>query len=86
MIDGLLTGIILAASIVASLFFLKFWRITRDSLFLSFAISFAIEGITRLMALFIVLPTESTPALYLPRLLAYLIIVAAIVRKNRISP
>jgi hypothetical protein len=86
MIDGLLTGIILAASIVASLFFVKFWRITRDSLFLSFAISFAIEGITRLMALFIVLPTESTPALYLPRLLAYLIIVAAIVRKNRISP
>jgi hypothetical protein len=83
MIDGLLTGIIFATSLVASLFFIKFWRITRDTLFLSFAISFSIEGLTRLMALLVLVPGESTPVFYVARMFAYLIIVAAIVRKNR---
>jgi hypothetical protein len=33
--------------LVAGLFFLRFWRDTRDRLFLGFAISFLIEGLNR---------------------------------------
>lgn len=83
MIEGFLLGVIFTASITASLFFLKFWRKTRDSLFLAFAAAFAIEGINRLAFLFVERPSEGTPAIYVVRLLAFLLILAAIARKNR---
>lgn len=83
MIEGFLLGVIFSASITASLFFLKFWRKTRDSLFLAFAAAFAVEGLNRLAFLFIERPSEGTPAIYVVRLLAFLLILAAIARKNR---
>jgi len=83
MLDGLLTGYILAASLVASLYFLKFWRVTRDRLFLAFAVAFAIEGLSRLLSLFLVKPTEGSPIIYSTRLVAYVAIVIAIIAKNR---
>jgi hypothetical protein len=82
-IDGLLVGIICTASLVASTFFLKFWRTTRDQLFLAFAIAFALEGATRVFTLFAATAYDSVPAIYLARLIAYLTILAAIFRKNR---
>jgi len=83
MLDGLLTGYILAASLVASLYFLKFWRVTRDRLFLAFAVAFAIEGLSRLLSRFLVKPTEGSPIIYSTRLVAYVTIVIAIIAKNR---
>lgn len=83
MIEGFFLGVIFTASITASLFFLKFWRMTRDSLFLAFAAAFAIEGLNRLTFLFVERPNEGTPAIYVVRLLAFLLILAAIFRKNR---
>ena len=83
MIEGFFLGVIFTASITASLFFLKFWRMTRDSLFLAFAAAFAIEGLNRLTFLFVEHPNEGTPAIYVIRLLAFLLILAAIFRKNR---
>lgn len=83
MIEGFLLGVIFTASITASLFFLKFWRMTRDDLFLAFAAAFAIEGLNRLTFLFVERPNEGTPAIYVVRLLAFLLILAAIFRKNR---
>jgi uncharacterized membrane protein HdeD (DUF308 family) len=83
MIEGFLLGIIVAASLIAALFFLKFWRRTRDPLFLAFAVAFAIEGINRLAFLFVERPNEGSPAIYVVRLLAFLIILAAILHKNR---
>ncbi|HWJ94581.1 MAG TPA: DUF5985 family protein, partial [Telluria sp.] len=43
----LLTGAITMASLVIALFFLRFWRNTRDRFFLYFAASFFIEGLHR---------------------------------------
>lgn len=83
MIEGFLLGVIFTASITASLFFLKFWRKTRDELFLAFAAAFAIEGLNRLSFLFLERPNEGIPAVYIVRLLAFLLILAAIFRKNR---
>lgn len=82
MIEGFLLGVIFSASLVAAAFFLKFWRRTRDPLFLAFALAFFIEGLNRLRFLFVDTPNEGLASIYLVRLLAFLLIVVAIVRKN----
>lgn len=83
MIEGFLLGMIFAASLVAGAFFFKFWRQTRDLLFLAFALAFFIEGVNRLRFLTLESPSEGDPNIYLVRLLAFLLIVAAIIWKNR---
>ena len=85
MIEGFLLGIIVTASITAGAFFLKFWKQTRDPLFLAFAIAFIIEGLNRVGFLFVDSANEAGPTIYIVRLVAFLLIVAAIIRKNRRS-
>jgi uncharacterized membrane protein len=82
LLEGFLLGIIVATSFVAAGFFWKFYRQTRDMLFLAFAAAFTIEGLNRLGFLVIEMPNEGSPAIYAVRLIAFLLIVAAIVRKN----
>jgi hypothetical protein len=83
MIEGFLLGVIVTASLTASLFFLKFWKQTRDVLFLAFAAAFLIEGINRATRLFAENPAEASPSIYVVRGLAFLMLIAAIVYKNR---
>lgn len=83
MFEGFLLGVIVTASLAASAFFLKFWRQTHDKLFLGFSAAFAIEGINRLAFLFLDNPNEGNPVIYTVRLFSYLLILAAIVNKNR---
>lgn len=83
MVDGFLLGVIFAMSITAALFFLRFWKKTRDLLFLAFAAAFLIEGVNRVSFLFLEFPNEGNPRIYLVRLLAFMLIVAAIASKNR---
>ncbi len=82
MVDGFLLGLIATASITAGMFFLKFWRNTRDSFFLSFGASFVIEGLNRSAVLFTDKPSEGNPWTYLIRLLSFLLILTAILKKN----
>jgi uncharacterized membrane protein HdeD (DUF308 family) len=82
MVEGFLLGVIATCSYVAALCFLRFWRDTRDSLFLAFAASFAIEGTNRVFVLFVSQPNEGAAFTYLVRVLAFLLILAAILRKN----
>ena len=82
-IESFLLGIIVATSLTAAGFFLKFWRTTRDPLFLAFALAFTIEGLNRTGILFLDRPNEGSPAIYVVRLLAFVLILAAIVWKNR---
>lgn len=82
MIVGFLIGVIVCASAVAGLFFVRFWRRTGDWLFLAFALAFFIEGANRLRFLFLEQPAEGTASIYLVRLLAYLLILGAIAYKN----
>lgn len=83
MIQGFLLGIIVTASLTAGVYFLKFWRRTGDPLFMAFSAAFTIEGLNRITYLFLEHPNEGSPAIYVVRLLAFLIILIAIVRKNR---
>ena len=82
MLEGFLLGVIVTASLTAAAFFWKFYRQTRDALFLAFAAAFLVEGINRTTFLFIDAPNEGRPAIYIVRLVAFLLILAAIIRKN----
>lgn len=82
MLDSFLLGVISFASLMAGVFFLKFWRATRDSFFLAFAAAFFIEGINRIALLAVPQPNEGAPVIYLVRLVAFLLILIAILRKN----
>ena len=82
MIEGFLLGVIVTGSLVAALFFLKFWRKTRDLLFLAFAIAFLIEGLNRIAFLFLNAPNEGASSVYIVRLLAFLLILGGIAYKS----
>ena len=79
----LVPGAIVMGYAVAGLFFLRFWRQTSDRLFLIFAISFWILGAQRLALALTAQMVESHTGFYLVRLFAFLLILVAIVDKNR---
>ena len=83
MIDGFLLGLIVMSELVAAAFFFRFWRQTRDRLFLAFGAAFLIEGINRASVLCLDDPASGNPLIYVIRLLSYLLILAAIADKNR---
>lgn len=82
MID-LLSGILIALDAVAGLFFVRFWLASRDRLFALFAAAFFILGIQRLLLAVTRSMVEDQALLYSLRLLAFVIIIVAIVDKNR---
>jgi hypothetical protein len=81
--NQMLIGAIAIASFTVGLFFLRFWRTTCDRFFLFFALSFWIEGVNRVLQGTIEGWGEESPACYLVRLLAYGLIIVAILDKNR---
>ncbi len=80
--DIFLCGMITACNWVAATLFLKFWRESRDRLFLYFAVAFLVFGFSRMPRAF--LPPEGAFAIYffLVRFIAYAAILAAIIDKN----
>lgn len=81
--NAMLTGAIAMTSLVISLFFLRFWKSTRDRFFLYFAMSFFLEAVNRVLLGMTALQDEDAPAYYLIRLVAYALILFAIIEKNR---
>jgi len=81
---AVLSGIIIAGYAVAGLFFVRFWRRTKDRLFGIFGLAFWLLCLQRiLLALSADAAAEDRVYLYLIRLLAFLLIIAGIVDKNR---
>lgn len=74
-------GAITMLFILAGLFFFRFWRDTLDRLFLLFAMSFWLQALTR-VGLTLVGGQEERAYLYLLRLVAFGLIIAAIAMKN----
>ena len=68
---------------VAMLFFLRFWRDSGDPLFGMFSASFLLLGLARLGLVMMHEPGQSESYFYWVRLVAYLLILIAIVNKNR---
>jgi uncharacterized membrane protein HdeD (DUF308 family) len=79
----MLLGANAMASLVAGLLFLRFWRDTRDRFFIFFAMAFGIEGLNRVALGLTDVAQEDEPYFYLVRLFSFLLILAAIVDKNR---
>ena len=82
-VSHLVSGAILMGYLVAGLYFLRFWRDTRDRLFLIFAVAFVILGAQRVALVLTRETLETQTGLYVARLFAFLLILGAIIDKNR---
>ena len=78
-----MSGAVALGFLVSGLFFLRFWRRTRDPLFLAFALAFALLGIGQSILALANIPTEERSSIYLIRLAAFALILFAILKKNR---
>ena len=78
-----LLGATAMAFLVVGVFFLRFWRDGRDRFFLLFALSFIVEGSNRIAQALSVSPNEGSLSRYGIRVLAFALILAAILDKNR---
>jgi hypothetical protein len=78
----ILLGAIAMASLIAGLFFLRFWKDTKDRFFLFFSVSFFVEGLNRFALAMSDNPNEGRPFFYFVRFLSFLLILVAIVDKN----
>ena len=81
--EQFIMGAIAMASTVVALYFLRFWRDTGDRLFAMFALAFLLLGITRAGLAVSPLEMEGHTHWYWVRLVAFLLILVAIVDKNR---
>ena len=78
-----LSGAVATGFVVASLFFMRFWKRTRDGLFIAFAMAFALLGLTQALLALADIPVEERSWLYLLRLAAFSLILVSIFLKNR---
>lgn len=81
-----LNGATMMACLVASLFFYKFKRATNDRFFTMFALSFCLLAVDRIAMLWSGSGmNEASPAVYAFRCLAFVLIIAAVIDKNRVT-
>jgi hypothetical protein len=79
----LVAGMLAAGNAVVALFFLRFWRTSRDRLFAIFSAAFFILAIQRVALVATRSILEERSGLYMLRLLAFVLIIVAIWDKNR---
>jgi hypothetical protein len=80
-----ISGAIVMGYWVAGLYFLRFWRRSRDRLFVVFGAAFWLLGLQRLALAAHPEWNDEYGSVYLLRLLAFLMILGAIIDKNRTS-
>ncbi len=78
-----LSGAVALGFAACALFFLRFWKRTREELFLAFSVAFLLLGVGQTILALANIPTEERGSIYLLRLVAFLLILLAIYRKNR---
>ena len=80
-----LLGVTATGSLVAAAFFLQYWRSTGDRFFLLFALAFATFAVNRAVLATLDSDAEARVGVYVVWLVAFLLIIAAVVDKNRAS-
>ncbi len=78
-----LEGALCMGYLLIALFFLRFWRRSLDRLFAYFALAFAILAASRLTLTLMHLPDEAQLLIRTLRLAAFMLILWAIIDKNR---
>jgi hypothetical protein len=81
-LEGLVAGGLAVGFLVVAAFFLRFWGRTRDGLFLAFSAAFGLMAVNQALPVILSIPQEDRGGIYLIRLLAFLLIIVAVVRKN----
>ena len=81
-----LGGMLAMGCLVVAAFFFRFWKVTRDRLFIFFAMAFGLLALQRTFLALDESLMEDRTWMYVMRLLAFLLIAYAIVAKNRESP
>ena len=82
-VHHLLLGALAMGSFVIGVIFLRYWRDGGDRFFLYFALSFLVQAANRVALALSTDPNEGSPWHYSVRLLAYVLILVAIIDKNR---
>jgi phosphatidylserine synthase len=82
MLNPFLAGAAAISLLVIAMFFLRFWRRTNDRLFLFFAGAFLMLMVERI-ARAIIGENEWAPYVYTVRLIAFILIIVAVIDKNR---
>jgi uncharacterized membrane protein len=77
-----LSGAVTMGFLVACIFFLRFWRKTADRFFLAFAVAFFLLALNQGLAQWIGAADERVGYTFLLRVLAFALILGAIVDKN----
>jgi len=75
-------GAIAMGLAISGLYFLRFWKETRDRLFGFFALAFFVLAVNRVAITIFNLNSEVPYSLYVIRLVAFLIILYAFMEKN----
>lgn len=77
-----LAGAVTLAFALAALFFLRFWKKTRDRLFLHFTIAFCLFAVNQIVVTSMGSVGEKEGYAYIFRVIGFLLILASIVDKN----
>ena len=80
-----LSGAVTLGFLLCGLHFLRFWKRSRDTLFLAFAFAFWLLGLNQALLALANIPVEERSWVYLLRLAAFILIIGAIAAKNRKS-
>lgn len=78
----ILGGALAMASVILALFFLRFWKNTHDTFFIYFTAAFLLEGVSWILFLDNQ-QRVNDPVIYSIRLVAYSLILIAIIGKNK---
>ncbi|HEY2616357.1 MAG TPA: DUF5985 family protein [Acetobacteraceae bacterium] len=81
-VNMFLAGMVTAGFLAGGLFFARFWMRSRDSLFLAFTAAFWLLALNQALVSLIEQPEANQIWFYLLRVAAFVLIAAAIVRKN----
>lgn len=78
-----ISGAIMTGYLIASYFFFRFYKRTRDRFFGFFSLAFVMLGLERIPLAFLSPAHENHSTIYLIRLSAFIVILGAIADKNR---
>lgn len=81
--NAFLSGAVMVAALAVAMFFLEYWRNTRERLFAILAIAFGMIGLERILFVFVDPRDEGTHWVFIPRFLLFVLIIAGIIDKNR---
>jgi hypothetical protein len=71
------------AAWISATMFLRYWRDSRDTLFALFAVAFVLLGLSWALLSIFNPVGDASPYVYGLRLVAFLVLIAAVVQKNR---